>query len=92
MLLVVWFCVAEPLVLSQFSKSSHVTLSMAVILLAFHPIAMIGHYRLFTRHGRSVYLSGPDGDYPYCTVPEQVFVVLSVAVATSVGLMVWSSP
>lgn len=91
MFCVVWFCVVEPLELNQFTKSSRVMLSMAVVLLAFHPIGMIGHYRLFTREGRTIYLSTPNGDYPYYTIPELIFVVLGTTVAASVGARVWLS-
>ena len=65
MLSVVWLCVVVPLVSDQFGKESRTVLSVAFILLAFHPICMVGHYRLFSARGRHVYTERGE-DFPYC--------------------------
>ena len=92
MLNVVWFCFVEPLAANQFAKSARVSLAIAAVVLAFHPLCMVAHYRLFTEGGRKVYLSQGNSDYPYCTVPEFVLVVVGLALAATVGLKVWFSP
>ena len=86
--MVVAFCVVEPLTTGQFTRSSLSVLAAACVLLAFHPIAMIGHYRLLTRYGRHVYLSKCP-DFPYCTVPEGVFIALGVLAAITAATYVW---
>jgi len=85
---VVWFCVVLPLASGQFSNVSRVALSVAFVLLAFHPVCMVGHYRLFSSHGRHVYTEAGK-DFPYCTAPELVVMIIAVFFAIAVGLFAW---
>ena len=86
--MVVVFCVVKPLSTGVFSVSSYSVLAAACVLLAFHPIGMIGHYRLLTRYGRHVYLEKGQ-DFPYCTVPEAAFVIAGLLSATTAASYVW---
>jgi hypothetical protein len=90
MLSVVWFCVVEPLATGRFSTSSRVTLASAFVLLSFHPISMIGHYRLLSARGRAVYKDRGEVDYPYCTKQELVSVAFGLLLALIVGFHVAS--
>ncbi|MBI1804071.1 MAG: hypothetical protein HYR77_06340 [Ignavibacteria bacterium] len=98
MLSVVFFCVINPLAakaapisgsITAIPNSAKIVFTVAMILLAFHPIAMIGHYRLLSKRGRSIYLK-PDGtgDYPYCTGAEVAIVVVSLLSAVAGGYYV----
>jgi hypothetical protein len=94
MLSVIAFCVVLPLAHQHFDKTSAVVFSMASVLLAFHPLCMLGHYRLFTRQGRSIYLKDDHDDYPYYTGLEVFFIILAIACAATAGryvYMMWSS-
>jgi hypothetical protein len=88
MFAVVWFCVVSPIVDGQFNKSSRVALAVAFVLIAFHPVSMVGHYRLFTKHGRHVYTERGE-DFPYYTATEIASVVLAIALAVAVGVWGW---
>jgi hypothetical protein len=80
MLCVVSFCVVVPLKSGHFEGISRVVLAAAFVLIAFHPICMAGHYRLFSTQGRHIYkMRGQD--YPYCTGSEAVLVVVAVLLA-----------
>ena len=82
MLCVVFFCVVVPLKSGHFDGISRVVLAAAFVLIAFHPICMAGHYRLFSTQGRHIYtLRGQD--YSYCTVAEAMLVVVAVSLAAA---------
>lgn len=88
MFMVVAFGIINPLSVGFFSVLSLSVLAAACILLIFHPLGMIGHYRLLTRYGRHIYLERGQ-DFPYCTAPEVAFVSLGVLAATTGGMYVW---
>jgi hypothetical protein len=92
LLSVVLFCIVEPLASGQFAKSARVVLGVASVLLAFHPLCMVGHYRLFTAEGRKIYLKHGKDDYPYCTGAELAFSAAGLIAATIVGQRIWFSP
>jgi hypothetical protein len=85
MLSVVAFCIVVPLKSGHFEPVSRVVLAAAFVLIAFHPICMAGHYRLFSRLGRHVYTLRNE-DYPYCTGVEGVLVLVAVLFA---GMAAW---
>jgi len=82
---VVMFCILLPLRTGSFTQASITCIAAASVLIAFHPVSMAGHYRLFSPLGRSVY-SQRGRDYPYVTDQEIVSVVLSLLCA---GLAGW---
>jgi hypothetical protein len=99
MLSVVAFCVVLPLMSDYVNNTYRVILAVAFVLMAFHPLCLMGHYRLFTRYGRWIYLV-PDGgkegsrkeqDFPYCTRPEIVLVLLDLCVASAVAWFAYHS-
>ncbi len=58
----------------------------AVVLLVFHPIAMVAHYGLVNKGGRDGLRKGPNDDYPYCPPAEIVVTVVSlIAAACAAG-------
>jgi hypothetical protein len=77
---VVLFCILMPLASGQFTAASRVALAAAFVLIAFHPICMIGHYHLFSAQGRHIYTSKKQ-DYPYCTRAELVLVIVAALLA-----------
>ncbi len=62
-------------------------LAVAFILIAFHPISMTAHYRLLSAKGRYIYKERGH-DYPYCTGPEIVMVLMAILFATVGGWFV----
>jgi len=64
MLAVVALCIVLPLTTGTFGKVSQGTLSAAAVFIVFYPIVLAGHYRLFSRYGRSIYM--PEGDARSC--------------------------
>ncbi|MCG2641663.1 MULTISPECIES: hypothetical protein [Bradyrhizobium] len=94
MLSVTLFCIVLPLAYKQFDKASAIVFSIAAVLLAFHPICMLGHYGLLPPMERPTYATGPNqGDYRYCTWWEGVFIILALALAGAAGVYVnmkWS--
>jgi len=80
MLGVVLFCILIPLASGQFTVASRAALAAAFVLIAFHPICMVGHYRLFSAQGRHIYTLRKQ-DYPYCTRAELVLVIVAVLLA-----------
>jgi hypothetical protein len=59
---------------------SRMVLGGGYVLIAFHPLIMAAHYRLWSREGRNKYVT--DGkDYPYATSEELVSSSLSVVLA-----------
>jgi hypothetical protein len=69
-----------PIATDTYFWLSRMILGGGYVLIAFHPITIAGHYRLWGRDGRSKYVT--DGkDYPYATGEELVTSSLSVALA-----------
>lgn len=93
MLIVMVFCVVLPLAHhQQYDNISVVVFTIAAVLLAFHPICMIGHYQLFSEQGRLTDKRGKLGAHtPYCTKPEAILIVLAIACATAAGVYVMRS-
>jgi hypothetical protein len=81
MLLVVWFCIIEPLNNADQTNddTARLVLSVGFALVAMHPINMIGHYRFFSRNGRHIYKAARK-DYPYVTDHEWVTLILTALV------------
>ncbi len=88
MLCVVGFCVVHPLATGQFGPTSRVVLVASSVLIVFHPICMIGHYRLFSTHGRHIYTSRGQ-DFPYCTNLEALLIVIAVSAAMAAAWLIW---
>jgi len=87
MLTVVAFLVIIPLSSDAFERISRGVLAAGYLLLAFHPITMAAHYRLFSKGGRSIYTQRGK-DYPYATGQEVFMLILSLALA---GTAAWYS-
>ncbi len=69
-----------PIATDTYLWLSRMVLGAGYVFIAFHPITMAAHYRLWSRDGRSKYVT--DGkDYPYATREELVTSSLSVALA-----------
>ena len=77
MLAMVTMCVIAPLATGEFGRFSRAVLAAALVLVVFYPIILAGHYRLFSKLGRSVYKV----DVPYVTGQEAVLLVLSLLCA-----------
>ena len=70
------FCIIVPLKTDSFGIASKVTMAASFVLIVFYPIILAGHYRLFSRKGRSIYIE-KGKDYPWVT--DQEIILLSVA-------------
>lgn len=88
MLAVVGIDIILPLATDTFSRVSGLVLAVAYVLIAFHPISMAAHYRLFSRKGRTLYIE-QGRDYPPITGQEAVCLFASVALAALAGWYVW---
>jgi hypothetical protein len=80
MLAVVSLCVVLPLCRSEFPTLSRATLGAGYVLIAFTPLVVAGHYRLFSREGRSIYEQS-GRDYPWLTRQEAVLLALALVFA-----------
>lgn len=78
MLAVVALCVVWPLRTATFPLAARATLGAGYVLIAFTPLIVAGHYRLFSREGRNVYLRA-GGDYPWVTGQEAVLAAVALA-------------
>ncbi|MBR0970628.1 MULTISPECIES: hypothetical protein [Bradyrhizobium] len=91
MLIVVVFCVVLPLAHHQkYDNTSILVFTVAAVLLAFHPICMIGHYRLFSKkereQGRRTPIMGKSGVHTrYCTGQEAFLIGLALVCALAAG-------
>jgi hypothetical protein len=88
MLAVVTFCVVEPIWIGTFSAFSRATLAAGYVLIAFTPIMMAGHYRLFSSVGRAIY---KDRDYPWVTDQEMVAAIIAVLATTGAAFVIATS-
>ena len=86
MLAVVVFCIIVPLITREFSKISVVFIGIASIMIVFYPITLAGHYRLFSKIGRTKY-TGKGKDVPYVTDQEAIILIVSVACAALAGYL-----
>jgi hypothetical protein len=87
MLSLVSLGIIVPLATNSFPRCSRIAVAVSCALLAFHPISMAGHYRLYSKEGRAYYLNH-DKDYPWLTAQEGVCVVISIVLATVTGVYV----
>jgi hypothetical protein len=85
MLLVVWFCIVEPLNRPDSdATTAKLVLSVGFALIVMHPINMIGHYRFLSPYGRHVYTDA-GRDYPYITDHEFITLILTALVVLYVA-------
>lgn len=87
MVAVVAFCVVWPLRTGAFGKTSRVVLAIGYVLICFTPLIVAGHYRLFSREGRSIYLKRGE-DYPWLTDHEAIFTVVALIAALVAAFIV----
>jgi len=86
MLAVVAVCIVIPIREGVFSRLSEAVLGGAYVLVAFTPVMIAGHYRLFSRFGRTIY-AGQGRDVPWLT-DQEIFVLIVALCATTVT--VWA--
>ncbi len=80
MLAVVVVCIVMPISSGAFSRLSKAVLAGSYVFVAFTPLVIAGHYRLFSKLGRSIY-SQQNRPVPWLTGQEAVISV--VALGTS---------
>ena len=72
--------IVVPIATDSYFWLSRMVVGAGYVLIAFHPFTMAAHYLLWSRGGRSKYIT--DGnDYPYATGEELVSSSLSVLLA-----------
>jgi hypothetical protein len=76
---VVGLCIILPLRTGSFSTLSRVTVGVGFVLVCFTPPIIAGHYRLFSRTGRTIYDDRPD--YPRLTGQEAFITAIAVLAA-----------
>jgi hypothetical protein len=87
MISVVAFCVIVPLRTGAFEAISRLTLGVGYVLISFTPLIIAGHYRLFSRAGRSIY--APEGrDYPWLTDQEAIFAAMAILAAAGAAYVI----
>ncbi len=84
MLGILIFCIVIPLATGTFSVLSRITLAVAFVLIVFYPMTLAGHYRLFSKEGRAIYLK-EGKDYPRVTDQEAIFLIIAVTCAVIAG-------
>jgi hypothetical protein len=95
MLSVVVFSAVLPLANDPFPKLARVVVGVAYTLLAFHPVTMAAHYRLWSKGGRAVYRQKgnkhyrKDEDFPYATGQEILSLLASLGIATIAAWFLW---
>lgn len=70
-------CVILPLRSSSFPAVSRAVLAASYVIVCSTPFMIAGHYRLFSREGRSIY-KRLGRDVPWLTGQEAVFALLAV--------------
>jgi hypothetical protein len=83
---VLFICAVGPLAGWSSDRLSTAALGAGWSLMAFHPISVAAHYRLFSSSGRSIYLKAPNDDFPWITGQEGMSVCVSLVVATVVAV------
>jgi hypothetical protein len=76
MLGLVALCIILPLASGTFGKASVAFLAASAVFVVFYPIILAGHYRLFSRLGRSIYRGRKD--VPYVTDQEAWLLAVSL--------------
>jgi hypothetical protein len=77
-------CVVVPLKTDTFGIASRVTMAVAFVLIVLYPIILAGHYRLFSKKGRSIY-EEQGRDYPWVTDQEAVLIIIALISAAVAG-------
>ncbi len=81
MLAVLAFCIILPIATGMFSKASEICLGVTFVLIIFYPVILAGHYRLFSRRGRSIYAErGRD----VARITDQEAILLTIAIASAI--------
>jgi hypothetical protein len=80
MLAVVWLCVVVPLRTNTFQTISRIALGVGYVLICFTPVIMAGHYRLFSREGRTIYKAA-NRDVPWLTGQEAFLAGIAILAA-----------
>ena len=88
---VIALCVVIPIHLGVFGRVSTTALAVGFVLIGSHPIITAAHYRLFSKEGRSIYIKGPNDDYPYATGQEILALIASVIAAMGTGYLVYNN-
>ena len=78
------FCVVIPLKTNTFDSASRVTMAVSFVLIVFYPIILAGHYRLFSKKGRSIY-EKQGRDYPWITDQVAVLIIVALICAAIAG-------
>ena len=89
MFLVLAFCLINPLSSSHDRIQNIVVVKAvfvgALVLLSFHPLAMIAHYGLLNRNGRERVKRDGKEDFAYCPVQERIVIAAAVISAVIVA-------
>lgn len=72
---------ATPSDVFSFPPLSRGAFAAGLVLLVFHPLAMVAHYGLLNKNGRDGFRKKPQDDYPYCPVQERVVVGAGILIA-----------
>jgi hypothetical protein len=78
------FCIIAPLKTETFGTASRVTMAISFVLIVLYPIILAGHYRLFSKKGRSIY-EEQGKDYPWVTDQEAILIVVALVSAVIAG-------
>ena len=82
---VVACCIIYPLHIGTFGKLSRTVLAGGYALVCMMPLVIAGHYRLFSRQGRDIYLEHGEA-YPWMTGEEMVLAAAAILVTAAVVL------
>jgi hypothetical protein len=89
-MLAVLACVVVPVLAAQTAtRLARTVLSICFVLIAFHPISMAAHYRLFSKAGRTIYIERGK-DYPWITGQEVASVVISILCSCAAAYFTWT--
>jgi len=78
------FCIIIPLKTDTFGTASKVTMAVSFVLIVLYPIILAGHYRLFSKKGRSIY-EEQGKDYPWVTDQEAILIIVALICAAVAG-------
>jgi hypothetical protein len=78
------FCIVIPLKTDTFGTASRVTMAVSFVFIVLYPIILAGHYRLFSKKGRSIY-EEKGSDYPWVTDQEAILIVIALVSAVIAG-------
>lgn len=88
MLAVVAACIVMPIREGAFSRLSEAVLAGAYVFVAFTPLIIAGHYRLFSRLGRSIYAQ-QNRDVPWVTGQEALISVAAVGASAFASVAIY---